>query len=103
MSFNEGKQPENVAKEPGSGFQFRQEFNLIEPDPMDLVPMTRERLENQLLKNERRTNTQLGWQISGPLVIAIVLALVASDFHSLWGFSKEAWFGLFVAAAIIFG
>ena len=70
---------------------------------MDVFSVTRDRTENQLMKNERRMDAQRDWQVSGPLVVAIVLTLVTADFRDHWGIPKADWYGLFLVGAVLAG
>jgi hypothetical protein len=64
--------------------------------------MTKDRLENELLKNRERMTEERGWHITGPLCVVLVLALVTADFHDLV-LGKSYWFAIFAIGALAAG
>ncbi len=82
-----------------TSYQVNVESIVVQPRRHMLYPTTRPECENQLMKNKDRMAAQRDWQITGPLVVVIVLALVTSNFHDL-GIPAAEWFGVFFVGAV---
>jgi hypothetical protein len=87
----------------GSAIQrVRTDINIVQ-QRVEFFPMTRDRLENELLKNHTRMTEERGWHITGPLFVVILLALVASDFQDKLGVPKAYWFAIFAVGGVLTG
>lgn len=66
----------------------------------ELITITKDKLENILLKYLSNLNLRILWITPFSLFISFLIALLTSDFRKFCGLEKEVWFALFIILCI---
>jgi uncharacterized membrane protein len=67
----------------------------------DLIVITKDKIENILLKHLKNMNTQLGWVTPLGLTVSIALTLMTTNFKDFANISASIWTAVFIIGLVL--